>query len=67
MVAEVWCGGWRVVADVMVRAGLISPYIQGPNGKEIEKCATKCLTTCTRGGDGAPGWAFTYGIQKLAC
>ena len=23
--------------------------------KEIEKCATKCIATCTRGGSGAPG------------
>ena len=31
------------------------PRVQGPNGKEIEKCATKCIATCTRGGSGAPG------------
>ncbi len=28
---------------------------KGANGKEIEKCATKCIATCTRGGSGAPG------------
>ena len=28
---------------------------KGPNGKEIEKCAGKCIATCTRGGGGAPG------------
>ena len=28
---------------------------KGPNGKEIEKCAGKCIVTCTRGGGGAPG------------
>lgn len=33
----------------------LATLIKGPNGKEIEKCATKCIATCTRGGSGAPG------------
>jgi hypothetical protein len=29
--------------------------VRGANTKEIEKCAGKCIVTCTRGGGGAPG------------
>ena len=33
----------------------LSRYLKGPQGKEIEKCARKCTSTCIRGGQGAPG------------
>ena len=33
----------------------LSSYLKGPQGKEIEKCARKCTSTCIRGGQGAPG------------
>ena len=37
------------------KAPSLASLVKGPNGKEIEKCATKCIATCTRGGSGAPG------------
>jgi hypothetical protein len=33
----------------------LSSILKGPRGKEIEKCARKCTSTCIRGGQGAPG------------
>lgn len=33
----------------------LSTYLKGSRGKEIEKCARKCTSTCIRGGQGAPG------------
>ena len=33
----------------------LSSLVRGANTKEIEKCAGKCIVTCTRGGGGAPG------------
>ena len=33
----------------------LSSYLKGSRGKEIEKCARKCTSTCIRGGQGAPG------------
>ena len=41
--------------DVAGKAPNLASLVKGPNGKEIEKCATKCIATCTRGGSGAPG------------
>jgi hypothetical protein len=33
----------------------LSRILKGSRGKEIEKCARKCTSTCIRGGQGAPG------------
>ena len=33
----------------------LSSILKGSRGKEIEKCARKCTSTCIRGGQGAPG------------
>ena len=41
--------------DVAGKAPSLATLVKGPNGREIEKCATKCIATCTRGGSGAPG------------
>ena len=41
--------------DVAGKAPSLATLLKGPNGREIEKCATKCIATCTRGGSGAPG------------
>lgn len=33
----------------------LSSVVSGPKKKEIESCTRKCVPTCIRGGDGAPG------------
>eukprot|EP00198_Chlamydomonas_reinhardtii_P011024 XP_001700361.1 predicted protein [Chlamydomonas reinhardtii] len=33
----------------------LSSVVSGPKKKEIEGCTRKCVPTCARGGDGAPG------------
>ncbi|KAG2425128.1 hypothetical protein HYH02_015072 [Chlamydomonas schloesseri] len=33
----------------------LSSVVSGPKKKEIESCTRKCVPTCARGGDGAPG------------
>lgn len=29
--------------------------LDGPKGKQVQQCARKCVPTCIRGGQGAPG------------
>ncbi|KXZ42422.1 hypothetical protein GPECTOR_149g32 [Gonium pectorale] len=33
----------------------LSGVVSGPKRREIESCVRKCVPTCTRGGEGAPG------------
>lgn len=42
-------------SDRAPRGPSLAALVKGPNGKEVEKCASKCIVTCTRGGSGAPG------------
>ena len=41
--------------DTGAKGQSLSSLVRGANTKEIEKCAGKCIVTCTRGGGGAPG------------
>ena len=41
--------------DTGAKGQSLSSLVRGNNTKEIEKCAGKCIVTCTRGGGGAPG------------
>ena len=41
--------------DTGAKGQSLSSLVRGTNTKEIEKCAGKCIVTCTRGGGGAPG------------
>jgi len=34
----------------------MSSTLRGANGKKIADCASRCITTCVRGGSGAPGF-----------
>lgn len=33
----------------------LGSLLEGPRGKEVQQCARKCVPTCIRGGQGAPG------------
>lgn len=33
----------------------LSSLLEGPKGGEVQRCARKCVPTCIRGGQGAPG------------
>lgn len=33
----------------------LGSLIEGPKGKQVQQCARKCVPTCIRGGQGAPG------------
>ena len=33
----------------------LGSLIEGPRGKAVQQCARKCVPTCIRGGQGAPG------------
>ena len=33
----------------------LSSYLEGPKGREVQQCTRKCVPTCIRGGQGAPG------------
>ena len=33
----------------------LEKLIKGEKGKEIQDCSRKCIPTCLRGGEGAPG------------
>lgn len=33
----------------------LGSLLEGPRGREVQQCARKCVPTCIRGGQGAPG------------
>ncbi|PRW56120.1 Mitochondrial import inner membrane translocase subunit tim-10 isoform 1 [Chlorella sorokiniana] len=33
----------------------LGALIEGPKGKQVQQCTKKCVPTCIRGGQGAPG------------
>ena len=37
------------------RGPKLSSLLEGPKGGEVQRCARKCVPTCIRGGQGAPG------------
>jgi hypothetical protein len=37
------------------RVPRLGSLLEGPKGKEIQQCTRKCVPTCIRGGQGAPG------------
>lgn len=41
----------------------LGSLIEGPRGKAVQQCARKCVPTCIRGGQGAPG----LGPMSLRC
>ncbi|KAG2422467.1 hypothetical protein HXX76_015991 [Chlamydomonas incerta] len=45
----------QLSAQGEVRDVPLSSVVSGPKKKEIENCTRKCVPTCARGGDGAPG------------
>lgn len=42
-------------ADEGTKGPRMSSYLEGPRGKEVQDCTRKCMPTCIRGGQGAPG------------
>lgn len=52
------------------QAPRLGALIAGPKGKQIQQCTRKCVPTCIRGGQGAPGlgpmsmrWVHVGGIS----
>lgn len=42
-------------ADDEAKAPRLGSLLEGPKGKDVQQCARKCVPTCIRGGQGAPG------------
>lgn len=49
-------------ADVST-APRLGSLIEGPLGKQVQQCTRRCVPTCIRGGQGAPG----LGPMSLRC
>ena len=41
--------------DIKPKGPRLGSLLEGPKGKEVQQCARKCVPTCIRGGQGAPG------------
>lgn len=42
-------------ADEAPKGPRLGSLLEGPKGKEVQQCTRKCVPTCIRGGQGAPG------------
>lgn len=47
----------------------LGALIEGPKGKQVQQCTRKCVPTCIRGGQGAPGLGpmSLRWVRRFAC